>query len=256
MFDAPHVVAPRHRRGFDGWLAERPVRFVVRRPRWDRGSITRPGKKSGRDARGPGDGCRTRLLPRSLHGRSRAGSGCSVENNLYFRARKARNFRIERYVGERLQLDRKRCAIPAGVEGELVVGQRVGSALCRIEAGKAKNRHVLQAEQFRRIEAAMSGDDPVVAVDEDRIGEAESGDAAGNLPDLFFGVGAGVARRRATAIGSIGVGFMSGSLRELRGSRRGRTFSVYKAGGGAQAQKNRRRCALRHAGSSTPALYS
>jgi len=34
----------------------------------------------------------------------------------------------------------------------------------------------------------MPGDDLVIIVDEDRIGEAEPGDAVGDLADLLFGM--------------------------------------------------------------------
>jgi hypothetical protein len=98
-------------------------------------------------------------------------------------------------IRKRPQFDGKYAAIPAGVEGELVVGQRVGLALCRIEARQAKRRDGFQAQKLSGPQAAMPGDDFVLIVDEDRIGEAEPGDAVGNLPDLFFGMCAGIVRR-------------------------------------------------------------
>jgi len=102
-------------------------------------------------------------------------------------------------VRERAQLDGKCAAIPASAEGELVVGKRVGPAFRRIEARQAKRRHVFEAEKLGGLQPAMAGDDFVIVVDEDRIGEAEPGDAVGNLPDLLFGMCAGIARKRPQA---------------------------------------------------------
>ncbi len=125
---------------------------------------------------------------------------------------------------------------------------------------------MLQSEQLCGFQAAMSGDDRVVSVDEDRIGEAESGDAAGNLPDLLFGMSAGIARRRATAIGSMAVGFISVSLRDDdKGAGVAAGLAVenrYRCGQASPGEDGRRRkktadaarCGM--AGSSTPALYS
>jgi hypothetical protein len=41
---------------------------------------------------------------------------------------------------------------------------------------------------LRREDAAMPGDDPVVAVEQDRVGEPELADAAGDLGDLRLGM--------------------------------------------------------------------
>jgi hypothetical protein len=102
-------------------------------------------------------------------------------------------------IRERTQLDGERATIPAGIEGELVVGQCIGLALRRIEARQAKRRHTFQAQKPSGFQAAMPGDDFVVIVDEDRIGEAEPGDAVGDLPDLLFGMRAGIAGKRLQA---------------------------------------------------------
>jgi hypothetical protein len=89
--------------------------------------------------------------------------------------------------------------IPAGVEGELVVGQRIGSALRCIEAGEAKRRDTFQAQKLCGRQAAMPGDDLPIIADEDWIGEAEPRDAVGNLPDLLLGMCTGIARKRPQA---------------------------------------------------------
>ena len=48
------------------------------------------------------------------------------------------------------------------------------------------------ADQLRRGEAAVAGDDTVVLVDQDRVCEAELPDGFGDLLDLLFRVGARV----------------------------------------------------------------
>ncbi len=142
---------------------------------------------------------RATALRRSLCVGSPASFGDCVKHKLDFRARKAGDLRIELEIRERTQLDGERATIPAGVEGELIVGQRIGPALRRIEARKAKRRHAFQAQKLSGLQAAMPGDDFVVIVDEDRIGEAEPGDAVGDLPDLLFGMRAGIAGKRPQA---------------------------------------------------------
>jgi hypothetical protein len=49
-------------------------------------------------------------------------------------------------------------------------------------------RHLHHVQFARREDAAMPGDDPVVAVDQDRVGEPELADAAGDLRDLRLGM--------------------------------------------------------------------
>jgi hypothetical protein len=102
-------------------------------------------------------------------------------------------------IRKRAQLDGERAAIPAGIEGELVVGERIGSALGRIEAGQMKRRHHFQAQKLCSLQAAMPGDDVAIIVDEDRTGESEPRDAVGDLPDLLFGMRARIARKRPQA---------------------------------------------------------
>jgi hypothetical protein len=53
-------------------------------------------------------------------------------------------------------------------------------------------RDLLQPEGIRRGKPAMTGDDPLAAVDEDGIRETEFTDAGGNLRYLFLGVSTGI----------------------------------------------------------------
>ena len=50
-----------------------------------------------------------------------------------------------------------------------------------------------KAELPRRRQPPMAGDDIAVLADQDRVGEAEGADAAGDLGDLRIAVGAGIA---------------------------------------------------------------
>jgi hypothetical protein len=47
-------------------------------------------------------------------------------------------------------------------------------------------------EQLRRRHAAMTGNDSVIGIDQDRIRPAEGPDRLGNYPDLLFWVRAGI----------------------------------------------------------------
>ena len=74
------------------------------------------------------------------------------------------------------------------------------STSCRrcasVRPAQHDHRHLGQAELPRRGEPAVAGDDVAVLADQDRVGEAERADAAGDLGDLRVAVGAGIARVR------------------------------------------------------------
>ena len=90
-------------------------------------------------------------------------------------------------------LGREQGLVPAGVQGELVVGEHVGALLGLAQAGKLDHRHRVKPELPGREQPAMAGDDAVLAVDQDRVGPAERLDGGGDLRDLGGGVGAGIA---------------------------------------------------------------
>ena len=62
------------------------------------------------------------------------------------------------------------------------------------EVRELDHRHPLQPEPARGQHPAMARDDPVSAVDQHRVGEAELPDGARDQRHLRLGVGAGVAR--------------------------------------------------------------
>ena len=57
-----------------------------------------------------------------------------------------------------------------------------------------RQKHREEIEMLRRQHPAMAGDDLTVITDQHWVGEAEAGDAVGNLTDLLLSVGAGIAR--------------------------------------------------------------
>ena len=91
------------------------------------------------------------------------------------------------------ELDAQQVVVPPSGEGQSVVSQHVGAALGRGEVGQLQRGHLGHAQLARGEEAAVAGDDAAVGVDQHRIGEAELGDAGGDLCHLRGGVGARVA---------------------------------------------------------------
>ena len=94
------------------------------------------------------------------------------------------------------ELQGEQLAIPAGPLGELVVGQNVRPLLRLGEVAELDDRHRGEAELARCQHPAVAGDDAVLAIDQNRVGEAELADRAGDQRHLRFAVGA-----RVTSIG-------------------------------------------------------
>ena len=110
--------------------------------------------------------------------------------------RKARDADVEAEVSvhQLLQLEGEQLLVPAGVEGELIVGQHIGPLLGRRQMADAKAGRRRHAEFARRLGAAVPGENAIVAVDQHRVGEAEAADAFGDLADLFARMNSCVAR--------------------------------------------------------------
>ena len=87
-------------------------------------------------------------------------------------------------------------SVPAGVLGQLVVGNCEQALLGFGEPDGLDGRHHLQAEQLRCREPPMSGKDHVVLVDHDRLKIAGALDAVGDAPDLALRACSRVARIR------------------------------------------------------------
>jgi hypothetical protein len=118
-----------------------------------------------------------------------------VENRIDLLRRESedRNIKVER--DQSLQLGREYLLVPAGVQGQLVVGQHICATLGWGEMGQAHNRHLVDAGQPCPLDPAMAGDDFVVVAYQYGIGEAEALDAVADLTNLRVGVRAGIAPR-------------------------------------------------------------
>ena len=78
---------------------------------------------------------------------------------------------------EVFELARKQVLVPAGVLGELVVGQDVGALLRLGERRHPQAGHGLQAEFAGRLDTGVPRQDHVSVVDEHRVREPETTDA-------------------------------------------------------------------------------
>ena len=101
---------------------------------------------------------------------------------------------IEALAVQRMQLRCQQLLVPAGIERELVVGDHVGAALRLGQMIEHHDRHGIEPETARRLEATVPGDHRAVARDQHRIGPAEFDDAGGDLRHLLIRVRARVAR--------------------------------------------------------------
>ncbi len=115
-----------------------------------------------------------------------------VDHEIDFGEREAGEGEIEADIAERQQLVGEDVEIPAGVEGELVVGDDIGADFLGGEVGEAQGWHAFHPELLCGHDAAVSGDDGAVVRNEDGVGEAKASDAVGDLADLRAGMPAGV----------------------------------------------------------------
>jgi len=100
---------------------------------------------------------------------------------------------VEADVEETLELEREKVAIPTGFERQLIVGDDERPHLVVAQVLEPDRRHVGNAEELRRADPAMAGDDAVRLINEDGIREPAALDRAGDLLQLLLGVRAGVA---------------------------------------------------------------
>src|SRR5690606_14395875 len=83
--------------------------------------------------------------------------------------------------------------IPAGIQGDLVIGKPERPLLCLRQAEQRNDGHFNQASGLGGKQAAVTGDNPTFRIDEDRIGEPELRNRGFDLLDLAFGMGTGIA---------------------------------------------------------------
>ena len=103
--------------------------------------------------------------------------------------------------------------VPAGTLGELVLGQDEGALLPLGQVGQFDHRQIRHVELARREDATVPGDDAALAVDQDRVVEAELPDAGRDLGDLFLAVRARIA--------GIGDQRLDRAIVDLQGGHRG-----------------------------------
>ena len=93
--------------------------------------------------------------------RIRRGFPRLLQQNVDLGQRKTGNLDIKLKVDQPLQFDRQQLAVPAGVQGQLVVGQNIGPALGHTEMRQAQRRNGLPAQQLCGFHPAVPGDDLV-----------------------------------------------------------------------------------------------
>ena len=101
---------------------------------------------------------------------------------------------LEVEIDQRLELDGENFPIPPRLLSQAIVREDVRTLRRLGEVGELHGRHHLKTEQFCGGDPSVSGDDPALSVDQDRITEAELLNAPGNLPDLFAGVSSCITR--------------------------------------------------------------
>src|SRR5262245_63987884 len=92
-----------------------------------------------------------------------------VDEQIDLGEREASNLDIEFEVDEGLQFDRQYLTVPAGIQGELVVGNDIGPALSCIEVGQAKRRDAPHPQKLGSFDAAVARDDLIFIADQYRI---------------------------------------------------------------------------------------
>ena len=94
-------------------------------------------------------------------------------------------FEVEVEALQRPQLIGQQVLVPAGVQGQAVVGDDVGPLLGLGQVGELDHRDRGHAQLAGRQESSVTGDDAGVAVDQDRVRPAELEQAGGDLGDLL-----------------------------------------------------------------------
>jgi hypothetical protein len=116
-----------------------------------------------------------------------------VEQAFDLGGREAGQVQIEAGVGQFGELQRQHRLVPAGIEREPVVGDHVGALLRRRQVRKLDHRHLGEPQLACGQQPAVTGDHTVLAIDQDRVGPAELGDAGGDARDLLVAVRARIA---------------------------------------------------------------
>ena len=114
---------------------------------------------------------------------------------------------VEALLHEVLELQRQHFVVPAGVEGDAVVGDDVGAFFGLGPAGGHHDRDLGHAQALCGQRAAVAGNDAALLIDQDGRGPAPLLDRGDDLVDLLGRVGAAVA-----GVGDEIVGWAVGDL--------------------------------------------
>jgi hypothetical protein len=90
------------------------------------------------------------------------------------------------------EFNAKELIIPTGIQRELIVSDDVSAFLSLTQVIENDHRHLFEPELPRSEEAPVAGNDTCFRIHEDRVVEAELGDACGNLGYLRVGVRPGI----------------------------------------------------------------
>ena len=123
------------------------------------------------------------------------GIGLTLQHDVDLAAREPgqRQVEIDIENGKLGELELEDVEVPPRAKRELVVG-KAQRALLRVgQVRQRDRRHRAQPDQLCSEEPPVPGDDPAVAVDQDRIGKPERPDRAGDLLDLLLRVGPRIA---------------------------------------------------------------
>jgi hypothetical protein len=115
-----------------------------------------------------------------------------------FRQIKARygNIKIDVELGKVLQFNSEQSAIPAGVFSKPVISDHVSANLGLAHAGQLYCRDLIETDDFGALNATVAGNHEVCVIDQDRVDKAEPPDGVGDLGNLLFRMGAGIAPPR------------------------------------------------------------
>jgi hypothetical protein len=85
-----------------------------------------------------------------------------------------------------------------------------------VRCGQFDDRHIVQIQLARRGESAVTGDDAVVAIDQDRVGPPVLDDAGGDLGHLLGGVGTRIPGARNQRLDLAVLDVEHGNVREFQ----------------------------------------
>jgi hypothetical protein len=124
-----------------------------------------------------------------------------------------------------LEFERQKCSIPSGILG---IGYYIGTNLSRGQID-AHGGNVAHADEFCCLGPAMSRNNSVGTIDEDRTDKSKFFDARCNLLDLLGSVRARIPCPRLQLVGSLYVTFNAAMARLLQDRRQGPTTHHFDA---------------------------